>query len=159
MSIIGRQSEQITMCQIVVRTQLDLGTDEQQFFANMGQKIFGEIFSYLLTDDRGIGINMAFNALTGKTKFLDGVSLAKLRGPELPEQVAHAIEVGKTDRENEVRELADEINELKRRISELDNAIQQAYNSGINPRQLIDQADRNEIARNELIVKLNNLFF
>ena len=34
-----------SLCQIVVRTNQDIGSDENQFFKNMGFKIFSEIFS------------------------------------------------------------------------------------------------------------------
>ncbi len=81
MALIERQIGNISMCQIVVRTQLDLGNNEEEFFMNMGVKIFEEIFSYL-TDDKGIGVNMAFNALTGKTRFMEGLNMSKVRAAQ-----------------------------------------------------------------------------
>jgi hypothetical protein len=45
-----------SLCQIVVKTNQDIGSDENQFFKNMGFKIFSEIFTENLTTREKIAI-------------------------------------------------------------------------------------------------------
>jgi len=172
MRVVDKQKVSTSMCQIVVRTQLDLGKDEQEFFANMGVRIFGEIFTYLLVEDKGIGLNMAFNALTGKTKLIDGHNLSSLRQSEMPFAQAIALpseaEKEKEKEKERIKKLKEkvqgDIDELRKEISQeeiiiaqLDNAIQASLNNGLNPRKHQQEAEEHVIARSLLIKKLNGL--
>ncbi len=52
-------------CQIVVKTNTNLGTNENEFFKNMGKTIFSEIFETAVNAE-GISVEEAYNIITGK---------------------------------------------------------------------------------------------
>jgi hypothetical protein len=59
-------ADETNSCQIVVRTNIDLGANEQEFYRNMGLIAFGEIFASELGTEV-VSAQEAFNALTGRT--------------------------------------------------------------------------------------------
>jgi hypothetical protein len=61
----GFHGDESSSCQIVVRTNVNLGSNEQEFYRNMGKTIFNEIFADEIATD-GLNLETAYSIITGK---------------------------------------------------------------------------------------------
>jgi hypothetical protein len=60
-----RFNDESNYCQIVVKTSTNLGTNENEFFRNMGKTIFTDIFGPAVLAE-GTTVEQAYNIITGK---------------------------------------------------------------------------------------------
>jgi len=134
-------------CQVIVKTNLDLGYSESQFFSNMGLAIFDDLFRNLLHRE-GIDPVYAFNMVTGRKgngeymgELHDSMNNFKQELSARDEQERNSRE---REKEREIENLEIEINKIDSMIYNYINAAIRAYETSQigQTRHLLNEADK-----------------
>jgi len=123
--------ENFTGCQLVIRTNVDLGETEQQFYRNMGLGIFKQIFENRLKST-GSDIVSAYNALTGRITNSDENLSMRIKDIQesIPEAKLRLQERERNALEQRVKEIDMELSNLELQIAKTQNASRAAQSRG-----------------------------
>jgi len=156
-SIISDRGVLRGQCQVNVKTGIDIGSTEAEFFKIMGYNTFDEIFGDKLQAS-SIELGLIYDAITGRKQFQSGIS-TRITTPQesIPTDSLLREDLKKKVDEAKLKQYNETINDLDDRIDQLDNTALVTFRHNENPRPIVEEADKLYAKRVAYARERNNL--